>query len=257
MGPVPSRDELREQMVKDGLAGWVATPRANSLDHFRRLADGDPHFQLGLDFGGRWPYERVLAVMAERSGRVPDTTAPDGPDFIDPDVTVDALDRLAASLRRARGRRVVVATGHPSGLLETHAAIARGLAAAGAEIVTVPAGLSHGDARVDQFEGVAAVISGGSLRHTHSPVWMGLVLDALVASGRPLPELVVADHGWAGCAGQRGIETVCFADCNDPALFVGESEGTIAVTVPLDDALPFAAYRPMIAYVLAVAFGAE
>jgi hypothetical protein len=32
-----------------------------------------------------------------------------------------------------------------------------------------------------------------------------------------------------------GIETVGFADSNDPALFVGEAEGRIAVAVPLDD----------------------
>ena len=61
------------------------------------------------------------------------------------------------------------------------------------------------------------------------------VLAALAAAGEPPPDLVIADHGWAGAAGQAGITSVGFADCNDPALFVGEAEGKVAVSVPLDD----------------------
>ena len=39
------------------------------------------------------------------------------------------------------------------------------------------------------------------------------------------PDLVVADHGWAGAAAEAGIEALGMADCNDPALFVAEEEG--------------------------------
>ncbi len=256
-GAVPSREEVRAHLVANRVAGRVATPRANSVEHFLRLAAGDPDFLLGLDLDGRWPFARVLAVMAERSGRPSDPRDIDGPDFIDPDLTIAALDRMARRLRSAsmRGSAVLMATGHPNGLLAIHVAIARSLAAAGARIVPVPVGLAADGIEVDQFEGVAVIQSGGSLQHTHSPEWMAIVLDALASSGPRLPELVVADHGWAGCAAQRGIETVCFADCNDPALFAGESEGTVAVTVPLDDGLPFGSYQPMITYLLDRAFG--
>jgi Phosphatase len=65
---------------------------------------------------------------------------------------------------------------------------------------------------------------------------------------------VLADHGWAGCAAQRGIETVAFADSNDPALFLGEAEGTVAVTVPMDDhVVDPRFYDPMTAYLLRAA----
>ena len=47
-------------------------------------------------------------------------------------------------------------------------------------------------------------------------------------AGRPLPDLVVADHGWAGCAGQYGVDSVGYADCNDPALFLAEAEGNVS-----------------------------
>jgi Phosphatase len=258
-GTAPSREELLAQLVADRVAGRVATPRANSLEHFRRLAEGDPHFLLGLDLDGRWPFSRVVDVMAERSGRPPESQDAYGPDFIDPHRTVAAVDRMAEVLRSAaeRGSAVLVATGHPNGLLGIHAALARALPAAGARLVPVPSGLAAYGVTIDQFEGVAVIYSGGSLEHTHSPEWMARVLDALAASGRPLPDLVVADHGWAGCAAQRGVQTVCFADCNDPALFAAESEGTVAVTVPLDDGLPNSRYEPMIAYLLDRALGAR
>lgn len=61
---------------------------------------------------------------------------------------------------------------------------------------------------------------------------------------------MIADHGWAGAAGEAGVETVGFADSNDPALFVGEAEGKIAVAVPLDDNVLPRYYAPLTAYLL-------
>jgi hypothetical protein len=66
----------------------------------------------------------------------------------------------------------------------------------------------------------------------------------------PRPDLVIADHGWAGTAGQAGITTIGLADTNDPAMFVGAEEGKVAVAVPLDDNVPPVAYEPLAAYVL-------
>ena len=79
---------------------------------------------------------------------------------------------------------------------------------------------------------------------------MRAALADLAASGEPPPDLVVADHGWAGAAGQAGIDAVGFADCNDPALFVGEAEGRVRVCVPLDDNVMPHLYDPLTAYLL-------
>jgi hypothetical protein len=255
VGRVPTRAELIAQLVAARIAGVVATPRANSVRHMQLLAEGDPDKLLGLDLGDRWPLDRLLPLMAERSGAPAGPDQAGGCDYIDPERTVAALDRMAARLRRAAAERarVLLATGHPGGLLATHLAIAAGLAAAGAELVTVPAGLATADGDVRQAGGVAMLHIAAGLRHTHSPAPMQLVLDGLAGAGRPLPDLVVADHGWAGAAGQRGIDTVGFADCNDPALFVAEAEGTVEVTVPLEDNVPFDRYEPMNAYLLAAA----
>ncbi|HEX6920145.1 MAG TPA: phosphatase, partial [Actinomycetes bacterium] len=56
--------------------------------------------------------------------------------------------------------------------------------------------------------------------------------------------------GWAGAAAQAGVEAVGFADSNDPALFVGEEEGTVAVAVPLDDNVAPHLYIPVTGYLL-------
>jgi hypothetical protein len=251
---VPTRAGLLAQLVSARIAGDVATPRSNSVGNMRMLSDGDPDKLLGLDLGDRWPFERVLALLAERSGK-PAVELPAGGDYIDPENTVAALERMAVVLREAAAdrARVLLATGHPGGLLGTHLAIATALAAAGAQLVTVPPGIVTDVGDVRQVGGVAAMHAHAGLRHTHSPEPMRRVLAALNRAGEPRPELVVADHGWAGQAGQSGIRTVGFADCNDPALFVAEAEGTLAVTVPLEDNQSFDRYEPMNAYLLATA----
>ncbi|MGV9315272.1 phosphatase [Streptomyces sp. NPDC003691] len=252
--PIPSRAALVEHLVRTRIAGDVATPRDNNLSHYRRLANGDRHYWLGLELGDRWTDEQdVLAVMAERCGVSDDPEHRAGQDTIDPELTVAALDRLAARLRKAAAgnERVLFATGHPGGLLDVHRRTADALRAAGCEIVSIPGGLQADEGMVFQVGGVAVLERGATLWHTHSPVPMAAILDGLARDGSPLPELVVADHGWAGCAAQRGFDTVGYADSNDPALFIGEAEGTLQVTVPLDDHVYDPRfYEPMTDYLL-------
>lgn len=257
--PIPSRAALIDQLVRTRIAGEVATPRDNNLSHYRKLANGDRHYWLGLELGDRWRDEQdVLAVMAERCGVVDDPEHRFGQDTIDPELTVDALERAAARLRKAAAdrQRVLFATGHPGGLLDVHRAVAGALRAAGCEIVVIPGGLTADEAYVFQFADVAVLERGATLWHTHSPAPMAAILDGLERDGREQPDLVFADHGWAGCAGQRGLDTIGFADCNDPALFVGEEEGTVQVAVPLDDGLDPERYELLGDYVLARAEGA-
>ncbi len=251
----PSRAQLVDHLVRTRIAGDVATPRENNLSHYRQLANGVRGFWLGLELGDRWTDEQdVLAVMAERVGVNDDPEYRYGQDTIDPELTVDALDRMAARLRKAaEGReRVLFATGHPGGLLDVHRATAAALRAAGCEIVVIPDGLSTEEGYVMQFADVAVLEHGATLWHTHSGEPMRAILTALERAGRPLPDLVVADHGWAGYAGQHGVDSVGYADCNDPALFLAEAEGTVQVVVPLDDHVVSPRhYDPMTAYLLA------
>ncbi len=253
----PSRADLVDHLIRTRITGDVATPRENNLEHYRRLANGNRHYWFGLELGDRWTDEQdVLAVMAERCGVSDDPQHRQGQDTIDPELTVDGLDRLASRLRKAAaGReRVLFATGHPGGLLDVHRSTAAALRAAGCDIVVVPDGLFADEGAVFQFADVAMLAAGATLWHTHSPEPMNAVLDGLERTGQAPPDLVVADHGWAGRAGQRGLDSVGYADCNDPALFIAEAEGTVQVTVPLDDHVRSPRYYdPMVAYLLAAA----
>ncbi|WP_419995233.1 phosphatase [Streptomyces boninensis] len=261
--PAPSRTELIDHLVRTRIAGDVATTRQHNRNNYLELSRGNRRYLLGLeDLPERWSEAQVLALMAERVGVNPDPAHETGADTIDPELTVDGLHRMATSLRKAAAaqQRVLVATGHPGGLLDVHRSIAAALAAAGCEIVQIPVGLQVGPGSdesfgyVQQFCDVAVLERGASLWHTHAPEPMTAILDGLEAAGSPLPDLVVADHGWAGCAGRRGLDTVSFADSNDPALFCGEAEGTVSVTVPLDDhVVDPRFYAPMTAYLLQAA----
>jgi hypothetical protein len=252
----PSRQELATHLIRTRIAGDVATSRENNLDHYRALAEGNRYYWLGLDLDNRWTDPAaVLELMVERCGVVADPGHRQGQDTIDAGLTIDALDRMAEVLRKAaqNGSRVLVATGHPAGLFAVHTALAAALKDAGCSLVDPAEHLYADGGEIRHLAGVFMLHRGGGLVHTHSPDPMTEILDALERDGEPLPDLVLADHGWAGCAGERGLETVGFADCNDPALFVGEAEGSIQVSVPLDDNVAPHHYAPLTAYLLEAA----
>jgi hypothetical protein len=263
--PIPTRAELRAHLVASRIAGDVATPREDNLDHFERMSRREPAFLLGLEPAGAWTPVDVLALMAERCGVSPDPGYTAGPDTIEPDRTIERLEALAERVGAAarRRERVLVATGHPVGLRPTHTAVARALRDAGCELLTPAVGWRHpagtaygsqyGEVRYLDGVGVLAGPPAGLLHHTHSPLPMRAALAELAAAGQAPPDLVVADHGWAGAAGQHGVDAVGYADCNDPALFVGEAEGRVLVSVPLDDNVAPRLYAPLTAYLLACA----
>jgi hypothetical protein len=276
----PSRGELRAHLVRTMIAGDVATPRQNNLLHYRRMAAGSPYYQFGLELKPSWSERSVLEMMVERCGVNPDPRHVYGDDTIDPDITLDTLEAMGDRIGLAARRResVVIATGHPATLTPLYQAVARALEGAGCRVLTPAAGwtyeidVDYGGSdlrRIVYAEPGVAMLEGEDFRthHTHDPHPMEAMLRELAAvpsdgsssgndaagSGerRSWPDLAIADHGWAGAAGQAGIDTVGFADCNDPALFAGAAEGKIDVVVPLDDGVSPHHYAPMTAYLLA------
>jgi hypothetical protein len=257
----PTRDELRAQLIDARIAGDVATTRENNLANYQRMSDRDPLYLLGITPEGAWTPTDVLKLMAERCGVVPDPEHTSGQDTIDPDLTIERLDAMADRVRTAMARRerVLVATGHPVGMRPTHTVIATALRDAGCTLIRAADGWQHPSdtpygrlGHIDYVDDIAMIrTSTGALQHTHSPLPLRAVLAALDAAGEARPDLVVADHGWAGAAGAAGIDSVGFADCNDPALFVAEAEGIVAVCVPLDDNVYPDLYQPMNAYLRA------
>jgi hypothetical protein len=256
----PTVEVLRQQLQDARIAGAVDTPRENNLEKYAMFARGLPWARFGLETSGSWSVDDVVALMARKTGVSADPNYLRGPDRIDPHLTIDGLTRMAACLAEVSGpgHRVIVATGHPAGLLAVHLPLAQALAASGTEILTPGMGWSYhlnthnGEVtrEIRYISGVAMVSTRGELNHTHSPRPMEAMLADLVAAGADPPDLVLADHGWAGAAGQAGITAVGFADSNDPALFVGEHEGKVRVAVPLDDNVEPHLYAPLTAFLL-------
>jgi len=248
-----SRDELRRHLVATRIAGDVATSRASNIANIQKMLDRKWDYWFGLELDRDWTPEDVLKVLADRVGMDADPARSTGADTIDPDRTLDALDDAAALITTAVANksRVLVATGHPTGVLSLHLAVAKTLGQLGCEVMTPAAGaFVHAEhlpmgARIHYLGGVAMLTNGADLLHTHAAEPMQHALDVGAR-----PDLVIADHGWAGAAGQAGITTIGLADTNDPAMFVGAEEGKVAVAVPLDDNVPPVAYEPLASYLL-------
>lgn len=244
--------ELATYLDSVRITGEVATPREDNLRHIQLFLEGSEHLEFGVRTTRQWVFDEVFDLMHDRVGISPDRGHLAGQDTIDSAKCVAALDRFASVLgtAAAAGQRILFATGHPAGLLPVHAALASAVRRAGAAVVEVPEGQPFREGDIRQLFGVLVWHQHGGLVHTHSPEPMQLSLDLLTTNGEQAPDLVVADHGWAGYAASAGIATLGFADCNDPGLFVSEAEDQLKVAVPLDDNLCPGVYEPMIEYLL-------
>jgi hypothetical protein len=232
------------------LAGGVVGPhrshsRRDNLAKVRALVVGDPEATFGISGVSRYSAAEVLGFMAELTGCSPDITDRDGEDALDPNLTIAAIvraaERLASEARR--GALLLAATGHPTGMLEHNIRVVDAYRRAGGKVLRLREEerfpLGRGPAEVRYTGGVGCVADGASLLHTHSPAAM----EALLTSG-PWPEVVLADHGFAGAAIERGIPTIAVMDINDCALAVAAAEGRDVVVVPMDDNRPGRLYEP-------------
>jgi hypothetical protein len=264
---VLSTGVLRAHLLAARLAGTVATSREESLRSYRLFAARDPRVLIGIDPEWSWRERDLIELMADKCGVSADPRHTSGHDVIDPERTLAGLEAFAERVASVARRRapVLLGTGHPHRLLGFYAALADALSAAGCEVLTPAQGrcvdittrFGLRTYNLDYVRGVALVRAPGPERsgratgaHTHSPLPVRTVLAAAAEVGGPLPELVIGDHGWVCGAGQLGFEAIGLADTDDPALFVGEAEGSVSVVVPLDDAVRSPYYRPLTRYVL-------
>lgn len=246
------RRSLRAHLLATGICGDTRTSRENSVANAEKLAEGDPDKALGLGARGR-DAAQVLEAVAALCGCSPALDERDGPGVIDPDLTLNALHALGDRLAKAAGGgRMLIVTGHPTGLLPMYQAIARALVEVGVELVTPlgdvddrlePPRAFRRPRRARYLDGVGVLAAGADLVHTHES-WP---MDQLLDRAGDL-DLILADHGWAGAAIARGYEVVAFNDVNDPAIAVAKADGLVDIVVPLDDNLPPAVYDPLTVY---------
>lgn len=243
-----SREELERALLSGMIAGWASHPLDNVRGNAQMLLDHDPDKEFGLTgLQAGMTLDRVLSLVEEAAGAPIDREARYGPVDIHPAPIVDACHGAAARLAQAceRGESVVLATGHPIGLAHLYHELAGWLRANGAEVLVLADGegwrerhLDH-EWRIAHWDGVAMLTDGTEPRHTHWPYAMHRILDA----GRP--DLVFADHGFAGAAIEAGIETISIADVNDPALLVAKAQGRTEHVLVFDDHVEPDAYWPV------------
>lgn len=245
-----ARAALRAHLVETKLAGAVQTSPASTLGNCRKLVAGDPDYTFGLSDWQTTTFVDTVRAVQQVFGGDPGTAEQAGPGYIDPEATLDGIVRHRERLHAVAdggGARVLLATGHPTGLLTHYAALARALQAAGSELLAplddVTIHRDDGGKRGLRFlDGVACVSDGASLRHTHVARYMEAMLDEL---GSRLPDLVVADHGMAGAAIEAGVPTLSIADVNDPALPLAQTLGRTGSVLPIDDNLAPRVFVPV------------
>jgi hypothetical protein len=232
------REELACGLIDGRVAcEEVSHPFDNVRRNIRLLCEGDPDKQFGMTgLQDRSP-EDVLDLVARAAGFDPRELVDGGPVPIDPERVLEACEAAGDRLARAcrLGERVVLATGHPVGLAHLYLAVGRELRARGVEILRPADGGRWQDVGRDHpweiryLEGLALLTDVASARHTHA----GDAMRRMLADDRP--DLVFADHGFAGSAIEAGVDTISIADVNDPALLVAKAQGRTGCVIVMDD----------------------
>jgi hypothetical protein len=233
---------LRELLKQEHVAGRsLRFGRDEVLGVMRNVVQGTPSALLGFPGFPALTNEHVEAAVEAVYG-----WDGDGPRArIAPGRTVDGFTTAVARvLEVARsGGRVTFATARPAALLPLHRRLAARAAAEGARLLAARETSGFGPAarRVRWIDHVAVLTDGAALLADSSTEAAEEWLFTL-----PRPDLVVADHLYAGVAAASGLEVVAFADLDAVALAVASWQGRAVRVVPLDDRRPPAAYGPLL-----------
>jgi hypothetical protein len=213
----------------------------------RRVAMGHRDALLGLDRFDALTEGSLEAVARSVWG----WRAEASESWTDPERTVDGMRRGAARIVDVarRGGRIAFATGRPASLLPLYTHLVRIALGAGADIALGSqsgefSAAGHARCRLWWPDGVAVITDGDSIV---ADVGLRAAHELLFAV--EMPDLVVADRGFAAGAVRAGIETVAFADLDAVALGVEASKGLPVTVVPVQERRPPASYRVLAALV--------
>lgn len=254
---------VRELLVERRLAGEVRTTRQQSLTYIERTLTGATNYTFGLRDWQTATVDELVDVTEQVAGdRLTEGDPALG--YISPDRAIDGMIRHADTLRSflaEGGGSVLLATGHPMGLLDHYAELAAALKRSGNRVLRPlddhaleMATPEHraGESGIRFICGVGCAFVDEAILHTHQPDYMKAMLDHLDAVGQPV-DLVIADHGMAGAAIEAGIQTVSIADVNDTALMLAHQRGRHESLLCIEDNLTPAQFNPVTEFILATA----
>jgi Phosphatase len=227
-----AREEITARLLQGGVAGpHRSHQKEDNVLKASQLASGEPDSTFGMpDLASATTEEGLDAVAAVTGAREP------GEPYIDPEATIAGVQAASARLGEAcrNGATIIVASGHPGPLLNHHARLVEAITAAGGKVIRpldeMGVTLVGAHCIYRYLQGVGALTDGVRGLHTHSPLPMEKVLDA-----GERPDLVFADHGFAGASVARGIPVIACMDTNDTALAVARARGRDVTLIPLDD----------------------
>jgi hypothetical protein len=241
---------IGRRLTKLRLSGpELSHTRLKNLEAVRRMVDGDSYTTFGIEMvvefmqREQMPAEDALKIVAGVTKCSQDIAYTEGRGYISPQSTIKGLKATALALRKVSegGGTVVFATGHPGSMIDYYAALAALTRRLGGRVLDLARGqiIKQGPDQdqvhvVDSTNGVAFLSDTCALLHTHDATPMAAMLDD---AGKP-PDLVVADHGFAGEAINRGIPTVAVMDTNDPGLALAKHLGAKLTLVPMNDNRP-------------------
>jgi hypothetical protein len=251
-GYVMASDEqvLERRLVKLRLSGPdLSHTRRKNVEAVERMVAGDQYATFGI----RGVVEHInstsmsagvaLKIVSDVTKCSQDITYTEGRGYISPSSTIKGLKATAAAIKRvaSNGGRVVLATGHPGSMIEYYVELADLIYRLGGRVLDLAKGqiVRQGEDRdqiqvVDSINSVAFLSDTCAALHTHDSTPMEMMLNDTAH----MPDLVIADHGFAGEAINRGIPTVAVMDTNDPGLALARHIGANVIIVPMNDNRP-------------------
>ena len=241
---------IERRLTKLRLAGPdLSHTRKKNVEAVQRMVNGDPYATFGirqvLDYIEKegLPADDALKMVASLTKCSQDITYTEGRGYISPSSTIKGLRATAAAIKRvaSQGGSVVFATGHPGSMIEYYYELAYLVRRLGGHVMNLAKGqiVAQGEdidhvMVVDAINSVAFLSDTCGALHSHDSRPMELMLN----DANRHPDLVIADHGFAGEALNRGIPTIAVMDTNDPGLGVAKKLGANVVLVPMNDNRP-------------------
>jgi hypothetical protein len=223
--------------------------RANNVAAAKKLTDNDPYVTFGIRMVIDYVQlnevdpQEALGMIASITKCSQDVSYTEGRGYISPSSTIKGLKAMSAAIRRVCRDHgyVTFATGHPGSMIECYTVLASLVRELGGHVLDLAKGqvAFQGEDRdhihvADSINDICILSDTCAALHTHDSRAMELMLN----DAKRLPDLVIADHGFAGEAINRGIPTVAIMDTNDPGLAVAKKLGANVIIVPMNDNRP-------------------
>ena len=241
---------IERRLTKLRLAGpELSHSRENNVQAVKKLVNGDTYANFGIrrvieyvESSGLHP-DDALKIVAGITKCSQDINYTEGRGYISPASTIKGLRATAAAIRRvaANGGSVLFATGHPGAMIDYYTELAYLVRRLGGHVLSLAKGqiIYQGEDRdqvkvADSVNSVAFLSDTCATLHSHDSKAMEVMLN----DAPRLPDLVIADHGFAGEAINRNIPTVAVMDTNDPGLAVAKYLGANLAIVPMNDNRP-------------------